>query len=326
MSAFTDALRSSRGTLRRGKLSTIQVNMGDLCNQRCAHCHVGASPQGNRVMTRRVAEGILALLNRNQGLILDLTGGAPELNPHFEYLLTSARPLVRELIVRSNLTAMLEPGKGHLPGLFERNRIHLICSLPCYTRENVDRQRGEGVFDRSLEALRLLNAQGYGRETDLCLDLVHNPNGAYLPPEPAALEDDYRRELRAQQGIVFNRLLTITNVAIGRFGGSLAGTGEGENYARLLAENFNPETLESLMCRYLVSAGYDGNLYDCDFNQVLGMALTNRWGGALTIGALDVGEMEGREIAFGDHCFSCAAGLGSSCQGALAGRACAGSR
>ena len=312
-----DALRSTRRTLRRGKLTTIQVNMGDLCNQRCDHCHVEASPRGRRVMTRSVAEEIIALLNRNSGLSMDLTGGAPELNPHFEYLVTSARPHVRELIVRSNLTVMLEPGRGHLPHLFECNRVHLICSLPCYTRENVDRQRGEGVFDRSLEALRLLNARGYGRETDLCLDLVYNPYGAFLPPEPAALEDDYRRELRAKYGVVFNRLLTITNVAIGRFGSSLAEMGEGESYARLLAEGFNPETLESIMCRYLVSVGYEGNLYDCDFNQVLGMRVRDARGYPLTIGEVDIRELEGRDIAFGEHCLACTAGYGSSCQGAL---------
>jgi radical SAM/Cys-rich protein len=319
MSAFIDAVRRARGALLRGKITTIQVNMGDLCNQRCAHCHIGASPHGKRVMTRSVAEKVLAVLARTPGMTLDLTGGAPELNPHFEYLVVSARPLVKEIIVRSNLTVMLEPGKGHLPRLLDRNCVHLICSLPCYTETNVDRQRGQGVFNRSIEALRHLNALGYGKEARLPLDLVYNPGGPFLPPEGGQLEADYRREMQRQYGIAFNRLIAITNVPIGRFGISIARAGDGERYARLLAESFTPETLEFLMCRHFISVGYDGILYDCDFNQALGMALTGPQGGALTIGAVNVEEMEGHEIVFGDHCFACTAGLGSSCQGALVG-------
>jgi radical SAM/Cys-rich protein len=308
--------RSEPG-IRRGVLVTLQVNMGNLCNQRCIHCHVGASPEGKKLMRREVVDDVLALLSRAPGLILDVTGGAPEMNPHFEHLILSAADRAREIIVRSNLTVFLEPGNSHWPSFLAERRVHLICSLPCYTDNNVDRQRGRGAFVRSIAGLRLLNARGYGRERGLPLDLVYNPVGAFLPPETEELEGAYRSVLREQHGIVFNRLLTMTNVPINRFGSYLKMRGERDAYLALLRSRFNPDVVKNLMCRSLLSVGYDGKLYDCDFNQALGRALKDKRGIPLTASAVNPTEIEGREIAFGGHCYACTAGSGSSCQGVL---------
>ena len=304
--------------LKRSELTTLQINMGNLCNQNCAHCHVGASPQGNKVMSREVIDSILKFLSKNKGLVLDITGGAPELNPNFDYFIVKARPSVKEIIVRSNLTVLYEKGKEYLPEFYKENNVHLICSLPCYGPENVDAQRGEGVFKKSVEALKRLNNLGYAKSKDLRLDLVYNPNGAKLPPQQIALESDYRRNLKKDHQVDFSRLITITNVPIKRFKDYLDSRGEYSQYIELLKDNFNPSTVCNIMCRNFLSVGYDGKLYDCDFNQSLGWVLKDKKGDSISIETLSINALANHEIMVGEHCLSCTAGYGSSCQGALA--------
>lgn len=293
----------------RGRLTTLQVNLGNLCNQRCIHCHVDAGPDGGRIMSKEIVDSILRLLWKNRGLILDITGGAPELNPWFSYLVCNAKGLVKEIIVRSNLTVLFEPGKEYLAGFFREHNIHLICSMPCYTKENVDRQRGRGVFEKSIKALKALNGLGFGNGEGLILDLVHNPDGPHLAQDQDRLEADYKGVLGGDYGITFNRLIAITNVPVNRFRDYLGDKGY-TSYVNLLKDNFNPRTAENLMCRTLLSIGWDGSIYDCDFNQALGLALKD-----LTIDNID--GLEGRDIILGEHCLGCTAGFGSSCQGAL---------
>lgn len=320
MNAFLNVLEKheiEKDILRRGQLTTLQVNMGDLCNQNCSHCHIEASSEGKNIMSRKVVDNILDFLRKNGIMTLDITGGAPELNPNFEYFVESARPLVDELIVRSNLTALFEKGKEHLPEFFRLNRVHLICSLPCYTKENVDRQRGAGVFEKSIRALALLNEIGFTKRKDLRLDLVYNALGAYLPGAQDSLEKGYKKALKDNFGIEFNRLLTITNVPIRKFRNYLESNNEYEKYSNLLEDNFNPKTIETLMCRTFLSVGYDGRLYDCDFNLALGHGLKDSKGNYMTIDKLSPKEIEEREIITGGHCLACTAGSGSSCQGAL---------
>ncbi len=323
MNAFVEVLRSNKiseedSSFKRAKLTTLQVNMGNLCNQRCKHCHVDASPRGGKIMSRKVIDSILKFLPQNTGLILDITGGAPELNPHFNYLVINAHPLVKEIIVRSNLTVFFEPGKDYLPQFLKNHNIHLVCSLPCYTEKNVDSQRGDGVFKKSIEALRLLNKLGYSMVEGLPLDLVYNPMGAYLPPSQEELEGDYKCHLKKEYGVEFNKLITMTNAPIKRFKEYLDSRGEYSKYLRLLKDSFNPAVVENIMCRKFLSVGYDGKLYDCDFNQVLGWALRDGRGNVLTIDMLDVKDLEQRTVIVGEHCLCCTAGYGSSCQGALA--------
>lgn len=321
MSTFLNVLEkydiNYKDTFKRGVLTTLQVNMGNLCNQSCAHCHIEASPQGGYVMGQEVVDDILAYLGRSQTETLDITGGAPELNPHFDYLIKEARDVVEELIVRTNLTVFLESGKAYLLEFLKKYKIRLICSLPCYSEENVDRQRGKGVFKKSIQALTLLNDLGYAKTEDLTLDLVYNPQGAYLPPQQQKLEKDYRLSLHKGYGIEFNRLLTITNVPIKRFRAQLEKAGKYNQYVELLKESFNPGTVENIMCKNFLSVGYDGRLYDCDFNQALGWAIKDEKGNFLTIGRLKPEGLRDRGIMLGEHCFSCTAGFGSSCQGAL---------
>jgi radical SAM/Cys-rich protein len=297
--------------------STIQVNVGKLCNQACHHCHVDAGPRRTERMTRETAERVIEMLAASPGVeTLDITGGAPELNPNFAMLVERARALGRRVIVRCNLTVTLEPGMEWLVEFYRRAGVELVCSLPCYTAENTDRQRGAGVFDKSIAALRNLNAAGFGRGT-LRLDLVYNPIGASLPPPQAELEAQYREELARNFGIVFDRLLTITNMPIARFANQLSAAGNHTAYMSLLVNHFNPATVDMLMCRDLVSVGWDGRLYDCDFNQMLEIPI-----GASAASAIwdieDVGELAGARIATGSHCFGCTAGAGSSCGGAIA--------
>ena len=322
MNAFLSVLESNKIAerdfcLKRRALTTLQVNMGNLCNQRCKHCHVDASPKGKKVMSRGVIDDILKFLSQNRDLILDITGGAPELNPDFDYFVINARPLVKEIIVRSNLTVFFEPGREYLPQFFKKHNIRLICSLPCYTEENVDAQRGNGVFKKSIEALRELNELGYSKVQGLDLGLVYNPIGACLPPEQDKLEQDYRYYLKENYGIGFNSLIIITNVPIKRFKKYLDSHGEYNKYLKLLKDNFNPGVVENIMCRKFLSVGYDGKLYDCDFNQSLGWALKGRAGNPFTIDKVDSKDLEEWDIIFGEHCLSCTAGYGSSCQGAL---------
>jgi radical SAM/Cys-rich protein len=303
--------------LKRGRLEVLQVNMGNLCNQSCRHCHIEGSPQGNKVMSVQIIERIVEFLKKNQGLALDITGGAPELNPHFDYFINRIHPLVKEIIVRSNLTVYFEPGKEYLPEFFKKYSIRLICSLPCFKQKNVDLQRGSGVFQKSIEALKILNTIGYGKSEGLFLDLVYNPLGAYLPPRQEELERDYRLSLRGEYGIEFNNLITITNAPIKRFRDYLHSRAEYEGYLKLLRDNFNPRILKDIMCKRYLSVGYDGRLYDCDFNQSLGWALKDAKGDCFTIDGIDLKDLYETQIMVGEHCFSCTAGYGSSCQGAL---------
>jgi len=310
--------RGVDGGLRRAAPRTLQVNVGKLCNQACHHCHVDAGPKRTEIMASATAERVLHVLERNPGLeVLDLTGGAPELNPSFRPLVEQARALGRTVLVRCNLTVILLEGMAWLPDFYRRYGVRLVCSLPCYSGDNVDRQRGRGVFDASIAALRRLNGLGYGQEgSPLGLDLVYNPVGAYLPGPQPELEAQYRARLHADAGVEFHRLLTITNMPIARFAEQLRRTGEYDRYMGLLVNHFNPTTVEGLMCRHLVSVGWDGRLYDCDFNQMLELPIGAA--GPRTIWELDdVRTLAGGGITTGSHCFGCTAGTGSSCGGAL---------
>jgi radical SAM/Cys-rich protein len=300
--------------LRRAALTTLQVNVGRRCDLACHHCHVEAGPKRTEALGERGAERVLELLAAHPALeLLDLTGGAPELNPHFRRLVSGARRLGRRVIDRCNLTVLLLPGQEDTAAFLA---AEIVASLPCYGPENVDRQRGRGVFAGSLEALRALNRLGYGLPgSPLVLHLVYNPQGDTLPPPEEELEARYRGELREGFGIEFHRLLTITNMPIRRFARSLQREGRLESYLGLLVNHFNPATVPGLMCRSLVSVDHEGRLYDCDFNQALGLPMPGAptlWEGA------DLGAFEGRAIATGSHCFGCTAGRGSSCGGALA--------
>ncbi|MFC1807963.1 arsenosugar biosynthesis radical SAM (seleno)protein ArsS [Candidatus Omnitrophota bacterium] len=317
ISTLESCVDNKGARIGRSKLTTLQVNMGNLCNQQCRHCHIDASPAGEKIMSRKVVDDIIKFIKKNQGLILDITGGAPELNPRFEYLITSTREFADEIIVRSNLTALLEPRKEHLPEFFKKNRVHLISSLPCYTQENVDSQRGNDVFNRSLQALRLLNNLGFAKTEDLKLDLVYNPGGAKLPPKQDDLEKDYKRMLGSDHNVEFNRLITITNVPIKRFKDYLESRGEYDGYLDLLKNNFNPGVLDNLMCRTFLSVGYDGRVYDCDFNQALDLGIEDGDGNPVTIDELNADGLSGGDVILGDHCLACTAGYGSSCQGVL---------
>ena len=303
--------------LRRGRTTTLQVNVGRRCDLACHHCHVEAGPKRREALGEKLAARVLELLARCPALdTLDLTGGAPELNPHFRGLVRGARALGRRVIDRCNLTVLFEPGQADTAEFLAREGVDVIASLPCYTPGNVDAQRGRRVYERSLAALRRLNALGYGAA--LRLDLVYNPLGASLPPPQPKLEADYRRELGAL-GVRFDRLLTITNMPIKRFARQLARRGESEAYLSLLVNHFNPATVDALMCRSTLSVAYDGQLYDCDFNQALDLPLAGR---RATLYELDdVAALEALPVATAPHCFGCSAGAGSSCGGALAGNA-----
>ncbi len=310
--------RHGLGSLTRAKPITLQVNVGKLCNQACHHCHVDAGPARTERMERATAERVLELLAHSRDIrTVDLTGGAPELNANFRMLVEGGRRAGREVIVRCNLTVMFEPGMELLGEFYRDNGVVLVCSLPCYSAANVERQRGRGVFEKSIAALQRLNALGYGAGA-LELSLVYNPVGPVLPPPQAALEGDYRRELGAL-GVRFNRLLTITNMPIARFARQLHQWDKYAEYMGLLVNHFNPGTVEGLMCRTLVSVGWDGRLYDCDFNQMLDIPIGAAGArGALTVWDIDdLDTLTGKPITTGSHCFGCTAGAGSSCGGTL---------
>jgi radical SAM/Cys-rich protein len=312
----TLARHGVRALIRKAP-ATIQVNLGKLCNQACHHCHVDAGPRRTERMTRATAERVIDVLAASpRAGTLDITGGAPELNENFAMLVERARALGRKVIVRCNLTVTLEPGMERLVEFYRRAGVELVCSLPCYTAENTDRQRGAGVFDKSIAALKNLNAAGFGRG-ELRMDLVYNPIGATLPPPQTELAGQYRDQLARNFGIVFDRLLTITNMPIARFAEQLNAAGNHSAYMSLLVNHFNPATVDALMCRDLVSVGWNGRLYDCDFNQMLEIPLG---GGAISTvwDVADVGELAGARIATGSHCFGCTAAAGSSCGGAIA--------
>ncbi|UCE88073.1 MAG: arsenosugar biosynthesis radical SAM protein ArsS [Deltaproteobacteria bacterium] len=303
--------------LRRDAVATLQVNVGKLCDLACHHCHVEAGPKRPERMTRRTAGRVLELLERNPQLTtLDLSGGAPELNENFRDLVRGARGLGRRVIDRCNLTVLQVPGQEDTAAFLAEHGVAVVASLPCYTPDNVEAQRGRGVFGRSLEALRQLNALGYGQsDSPLELDLVYNPLGASLPPPQAELEARYRKELLESFGIHFHRLLTITNMPILRFAHALARDGQAEAYQSLLVNHFNPASVPALMCRFLLSVSWDGGLFDCDFNQMLELPLG---AGERSIWDVDdVDALAGARIATGMHCYGCTAGAGSSCGGAL---------
>lgn len=313
MNRFDQTLAGHKLTLRRGRLQTLQINVGRKCNQACRHCHVDAAPWRTEMIDETTARRVGAWIEEQRPEIVDLTGGAPELSEFFRYFVETARAAGAHVIDRNNLTIIEEPGFDWLPQYLARHEVEVIASLPCYSAENVNRQRGNGVFAKSIAALRKLNAAGYG--TRLPLHLVYNPLGPNLPPPQAALENDYRDALQRDFGIVFNKLFTITNQPIARFADDLRQQGRWDEYIELLANAFNPATVESVMCRMTLSVGYRGELYDCDFNQMLGMSWRN--GAPMYLWDVTKESLEHRAIATGLHCFACTAGAGSSCTGTL---------
>ena len=305
--------------LSRRRLETLQVNLGYVCNQTCLHCHVNAGPTRTESMALETVEQVLAYLRASGATTLDLTGGAPELNPHFRHMVRAARSSGVRVIDRCNLTILFEPGQEALAEFLAENRVEIVASLPCYTAELVDRQRGKGVYERSIAAIRRLNALGYGREeTGLTIDLVYNPQGATLPPGQAKLEADYKRILGEQFGIVFNRLYTLANMPIQRFGSTLVSKGQFNSYMKLLREAHRDENLDGVMCRSLVSIDWRGYLYDCDFNQMLGLPLAVAGRSRPHVSDVLDRDLAGNPIVVRDHCYGCTAGQGSSCGGALA--------
>ncbi|MFO0559108.1 MAG: arsenosugar biosynthesis radical SAM (seleno)protein ArsS [Polyangiales bacterium] len=318
MSADRFAARVRRSTgdgLAARSISTLQINVGKLCNQACKHCHVDAGPNRSEQMDERTARACVDALERGAIGTLDITGGAPELNPHFRYLVDSARARGVRVMVRHNLTVQFEPGCEDLPEYFQRNHVEVISSLPHFDGASTDRQRGAGVFDKSVRALRALNERGYGKgDPALPLALVHNPVGAILPGSQAALEDEYRKQLSARWGVTFDRLFVLTNMPIQRFRAWLERTEQLEEYQQTLETAFNPSTVAALMCRDMISVSWDGNLYDCDFNQMLELPVQSA---SRTIFDADFAPLKQRSIATGEHCFGCTAGGGSSCGGQL---------
>lgn len=318
---FDEALRDrGMASLVRDRVTTLQVNVGKFCNMACHHCHVEAGPNRTEKMQARVADRVVELLAASPAVeVLDLTGGAPELNEHFRRLVREAHRLGKQVIDRCNLTVLFQPGMDDLAEFLAAHKVYVVASLPCYQAANVEKQRGKGAFDKSIQALRRLNALGYGRpETGLRLDLVYNPLGATLPPPQSRLEAKYREELGRLFGVEFNALLTITNMPIKRFAAQLEREGQTEAYMRLLANHFNPDTVSDLMCRSMISVGWDGKLYDCDFNQMLEVEAGAAAMGARTI--WDIDSLDGltrQPIATRSHCFGCTAGSGSSCSGAI---------
>ncbi|MEJ2532138.1 MAG: arsenosugar biosynthesis radical SAM protein ArsS [Halioglobus sp.] len=303
--------------LQRASLDTLQVNLGYLCNQSCVHCHVNAGPTRTELMSRETVEQVLALLQTSSAGVIDLTGGAPELNPHFRYLVREARALDVKVIDRCNLTVLFEPGQEGLARFLAEQGVEITASLPCYLKDNVEAQRGRGVYDDSIRALRLLNELGYGSDPRLQLNLVYNPVGPALPPPQAALQADYQRELKQRFGIRFNQLFTITNMPISRFGAVLLAQGQYSDYMQLLRDNFSKANLATVMCRHLVSIDWRGFVYDCDFNQMLDLPLIASDRRVHVSDLIDSARLEGNAITTGEHCYGCTAGQGSSCGGAL---------
>jgi len=301
--------------LRSQAIEILQVNLGLRCNQQCIHCHVEASPLRTEMMDWPVMELVLNAAKSSHCRLVDLTGGAPELNPHFKPFIKALRKEGHQVQVRTNLTVLQGPGMEEMPEFFKEHQVQLVASLPCYLKENVCTQRGEGVYEKSIEVIRDLNALGYGSAEDLPLNLVYNPGGAFLPPPQNALEADYRRELGHRFDITFTRLLTITNMPLGRFRAHLSTQNQERNYLDLLRRAFNPHTVAALMCRHQISIGWDGTLYDCDFNLALGLPVDH--GAPDHIKSFRTIDLKARRIVTAEHCFGCTAGSGSSCSGAL---------
>ena len=320
MPTFQEKIKAAGfDTLRSAAIEIFQVNIGYMCNQVCKHCHVDAGPDRKEIMTRETMQQCLDILQRNLIPTLDITGGAPEMNPDFRWFVSEARKVgVKEIIVRSNLTIITSNPKYHdLPDFFRNHGVRVCSSLPFYNAGKTDRQRGEGVFARSIEALKMLNAAGYGNvETGLILDLVYNPLGAFLPGDQQQLERDFKKELKSHFDVDFSNLFTITNIPISRFLDFLIESGNYEDYMEKLIGAFNPAAVSGVMCRNTISVDWQGYLYDCDFNQMLGLKTTPAAG--QHISAFDAKLLEQREIIVGQHCYACTAGAGSSCQGATA--------
>ncbi|MBL6764111.1 MAG: arsenosugar biosynthesis radical SAM protein ArsS [Verrucomicrobiae bacterium] len=313
MNRFDRILSEHQLEIRRAALTTLQINVGRKCNQACRHCHVDAAPWRTEMMSEATALRVGEWITDHRPRIVDITGGAPELSAHFRYFVKTAKAAGADVIDRNNLTILTEPGFEDLPEFLAENDVEVIASLPCYSAENVNRQRGNGVFDKSILGLRKLNGLGYG--TIHPLHLVYNPLGANLPGPQAELEADYKEALERDFGIVFNKLLTITNQPIARFAEDLRKQGLWDDYLELLANSFNPETLSGLMCRNTISIGYEGEVFDCDFNQMLEMPppderFTFLWN-------ITPDQLPGARVSTGVHCLACTAGAGSSCTGAL---------
>ena len=305
--------------IRRRRLETVQVNLGYVCNQTCLHCHVNAGPTRTESMDRETVDQVLGFVAAGGAKAIDLTGGAPELNPHFRYLVARARSLGAKVIDRCNLTILFEEGQEDLAPFLADHQVEIVASLPCYTEELVDRQRGKGVYDKSVRAIRRLNELGYGREgSGLVLNLVYNPQGASLPPAQETLEADYKRILGEAFGIAFNGLYTMANMPIQRFGSTLISKGQFNAYMTLLRGAHQDGNLEAVMCKSLVSVDWQGYLYDCDFNQMLGLPLVVRGRARPHLRDVLGRDLEGNAIVVNDHCYGCTAGQGSSCGGALA--------
>ena len=300
--------------IRRDKLQTLQVNLGYLCNQQCLHCHVDASPRRTEIMDEQTVQSVIDFMLQQSIATLDLTGGAPEMNPSFRRLVTTARQHGIHVIDRCNLTIVVEPGYAWLVDFLAQQQVEVIASMPCYLQENVDAQRGKGVYDKSIQGLQRLNQAGFGRDPKLPLNLVYNPQGLNLPPEQTALQADYKRELKQRYDIDFNQLYTIANMPIKRFGSALLSRGEFADYMRLLKSSHQADNVAAVMCRTLISVDWQGYVYDCDFNQMLGLPAANR---KRQLAELLHTDISGDPIVVMEHCYGCTAGQGSSCGGAL---------
>lgn len=313
---FGKILKSHGLSIERKTITTLQVNIGKLCNQACHHCHVEAGPKRTEIMERRTIERILELLaHEPQITLVDITGGAPELNPHFRDFIAAIRAMGKDVVDRCNLTVLFEKNQEDTAEFLAQQSVQVIASLPCYLGDNVDKQRGQGVFEKSIAALQKLNALGYGKpNTGLVINLVYNPVGTHLPPEQKKLEADYRDYLQKHFGIAFNHLFTITNMPIKRFAHMLEREGKAHDYMQLLIDHFNVQAAEQVMCTGLISIGWDGALYDCDFNQMLDIPLNYK---SRTLWDIPSFASMDKGIAFANHCFGCTAGAGSSCTGAL---------
>lgn len=303
--------------LRATGITVFQINVGKLCNQTCRHCHVDAGPDRIEIMSQETAELCVAALARTDIPTVDITGGAPELTPHFRWLVKQARGLGRQVLDRCNLSVLLLPSQADLAGFLAQHQVEIIASLPSYRAGQTDAQRGDGIFEKSIEALGLLNRFGYGRpDSGLSLNLVYNPVGAFLPPKQESIEAQFKKELRAKHGIEFNRLYTITNMPISRFLEFLMESGNYDQYMTRLANAFNPAAAAEVMCRYTLSVGWDGRLYDCDFNQMLEIPVDH--GAPSHIRDFDPVQLHHRQIVTRNHCYGCTAGSGSSCGGTVA--------
>jgi len=304
--------------IHRDKLNTLQVNLGYICNQSCLHCHVNAGPKRTEIMALTEIDALLHFIEINDIKNLDLTGGAPELNPHFRYLVSTARSLGVNIIDRCNLTILNEQGQQGLAEFLAENQVEIVASLPCYSRENVDLQRGKGVFNSSIIALQKLNALGYAqKDSPLILNLMYNPTGAFLPPSQQALEQEYKQKLAEDFNLQFSHLFTLTNMPIMRFGSTLISKGEFKNYIDLLKSSHSIDNLQTVMCRNLISVDWQGYIYDCDFNQMLDMPIKQAQQDKIHISELSLKHLQNLPIQVGEHCYGCTAGSGSSCGGAL---------